>query len=86
MSLTKKDVTFEFFEKNPHALHDSDIQKYLKLLGIKESTYIKHRDEYISIAIANICTKINLESNSKCFKKREKFIFDDSKLFEIRSI
>ncbi len=85
MSLTKKEVAFNFFKRNLHVLHDSDIKKYLNLLGIKESTYIKYRYEYMSIAIADICTKINFECNDKCIKKREKFIFDDSKLFEIGS-
>lgn len=81
MSFSKKEIAFEFFKKNPHVLHDCDIEKYLKLLGIKESTYIKHRDEYITIAIANMCTKINFISN-KSNERREKFRFDDSKLFE----
>lgn len=79
MELTKKEKTFNFFKENPKALYEEDVSDYLKQLGIKQSTYDKHRNEFISIKIANI---VNSAGDSiKNEVKREKFIFEDNKLF-----
>lgn len=80
MRSIKKEKTFNFFKANPKALFEEDIEIYLKELGIKKSTYNKHRNEFISISIANIVdsSSILVDRNEV---KREKFVFDDNKLF-----
>ena len=80
MSSIKKEKTFNFFKANPKALFEEDIEIYLKELGIKKSTYNKHRNEFISITVANSVnsSRILIKQNEI---KREKFVFDDNKLF-----
>lgn len=80
MRSRKKENTFNFFKANPKALFEEDIENYLKELGIKKSTYNKHRNEFISISIAKIDNSSSILVN-KNEVKREKFIFDDNKLF-----
>lgn len=81
MGLSKKEKTFNFFQANPKALYEEDIENYLNELGIKQSTYDKHRNEFISIVVANIDTSMDVSIN-KNYIKREKLIFDDSRLFK----
>lgn len=79
MRAMKKEKTFEFFKANPKALYAEDIEIHLKELGIKKSTYNKHRNEFISITIANIVSSSSVVIKDE--PKRNKFIFDDKKLF-----
>lgn len=78
--MNKKELTFQFFKENPNVLYAECKLEYLEVLGIKESTYDKHRREFNSIVLANRETKIRFINNKPC-RLREKFIFDDSKLF-----
>ncbi|OPJ63710.1 hypothetical protein [Clostridium chromiireducens] len=80
MGLSKKEKTFNFFQTNPKALYEEDVEIYLNELGIKQSTYDKHRNEYISINIANTVNSPSILVNKNEIK-REKFCFDDNKLF-----
>ncbi|RII32830.1 hypothetical protein D2A34_21775 [Clostridium chromiireducens] len=80
MGGTKKEETFNFFKANPKALYEKNIEDYLKELGIKQSTYNKHRNEFISIAVTNIGSSASVLTN-KNKVKREKFVFDDNRLF-----
>lgn len=81
MKVNKKDLTFKFFKDNPNVLYAECKPEYLELLGIKKSTYDKHKREYSSIVQANISAKIRFVNNKRSCRLREKFIFDDSKLF-----
>lgn len=80
MGLSKKEKTFNFFQTNPKALYEEDIEIYLNKLGIKQSTYNKHRNEFISITVAKIVNSSGTIINKNEIR-REKFCFDDNKLF-----
>lgn len=81
--MTKKELLFKFFKENPQVLNEIDENENYKLLGVKQSTYKRNLIEYKSIHEANREIRIN-EVNSNRHSKnraREKFLFDDSKLF-----
>ncbi|OOM73960.1 hypothetical protein CLPUN_41980 [Clostridium puniceum] len=81
--MIKKELVFKFFEENPQVLNDINENENYKLLGIKQSTYQKHLIEYKSILEANRNMKFNEVNIDRRLKNRsrEKFLFDDSKLF-----
>ncbi len=81
MKISKKELTFKFFKDNPNVLNNECQPEYLELLGIKQSTYDKHKNEYNSILQANRSAEMRFINTKKHYRVREKFIFDDSKLF-----
>jgi hypothetical protein len=80
MGITKKDLTFEFFKNNPQVLYSECKPEYLEQLGIKEGTYKKHKDEYTSIFELNKAARDPIYIREPIV--RQKFLFNDSKLFE----
>lgn len=82
VQITKKELIYNFFEKNPEVIYSFRDAQYVELLGVKKSTYKRCKDEYKSIIEANKVSEINPRAYGKVFKSRprEKFLFDDSRL------
>lgn len=81
--MCKKELAFQFFKNNPKALYEVYENENYKLLGVKPSTYKRYLFEYRSIHEANRESKPKEENKDIYFKNRlrQKFVFDDSKLF-----
>lgn len=81
--MNKKELTFQYFKNNPKAVEDKEDAKHYKALGIKQSTYNSYKLEYQSFLQAKEASILRLRDPEKYFigRLREKFIFDDSKLF-----
>lgn len=81
--LCKKELAFEFFKSNPQVLYENSENDNYKLFGIRPSTYKRYVYEYRSIHEANIEINPKKENKDIYFKNRlrQKFVFDDSKLF-----
>ena len=82
IKITKKELIYNFFDKNPEVLNSFRDAQYIELLGVKKSTYKRCKDEYKSIIEANKVYEIKPRDSSKVFngRPREKFLFDDGRL------
>lgn len=81
--MTKKELTFKYFRDNPDAVWGKVNAKDYKELGIAKSTYITYRREYVDFLQVKESSILTLRDPEKYFKgrPREKFRFDDRKLF-----
>lgn len=82
--LCKKEIAFEFFKNNPQVLYEKSENDNYKLFDVKPSTYKRYVYEYKSIHEANRVSEPEEKENKDIYFKnrlRQKFVFDDSRLF-----
>lgn len=74
---------FDFLEKNPIALENNVINKYIKKIGVSKTAYLKYKSKYILENNIEPSKKIQIQEDSLYYKGRlrKKFFIDDSKLF-----
>lgn len=68
-----QDLVFKFLEENPEAVDENVSKEYAEKIGVNPITYRKYRSLY---KVKNC----NQKSDNREVRKREKFLFDDSRL------
>ena len=82
LKISKKELTFKFFSSNPEVLEDQNRKKYVNELGISKNTYANYKWEY-KMLHSEVIENREIQELNKHYngRLREKFKFDDSKLF-----
>jgi len=81
---SKRELTFDFFKKNPGAVYNGDNETYADKLDINPITYANYKMQYQEMNPIEIKeVKVDIEEWNKYYKGRirTKFKIDDSKLF-----
>ncbi|OCA99405.1 hypothetical protein [Clostridium beijerinckii] len=83
MNINKKELTFQYFRDNPDVVWQRESIQHYKKLGIRKSTYITYKREYIAILRVKESSMLKVRNAELYFKgrPRQKFIFNDSRLF-----
>lgn len=71
---------FDFLEKNPEALENNVINKYIKKIGVSKTEYLIYKSKYM---LGNNVEQSEIIQESSLYYKgrlREKFFIDDSNL------
>jgi hypothetical protein len=88
-SISLKKIAFDFFKENPSVLEETDNKKYYKKLGMSIASYATYKSQYKSEnqKLIKSTREKEIKEQPKYGEKyykgklREKFTFDDSKLF-----
>jgi len=71
---------YNFLEKNPEALENNIINKYIKKIGVSETAYLKYKSKYMLENKIDPPEKIQEDTLYYKGRLREKFFIDDSNL------